>query len=154
MVWVIGWEVGDQHAPDSRIWTLAASAGSGEGFVAPGVSVAEGRQTLASALGRIKTFAERYDELSSWESWFSKAAALLDDPAPAAPYHRDLLPLDATLDRRQLSAAVVQGWVFGGMGSWNDSGLADPTAQTEYERVSANLYSALLAGLSAAANGA
>lgn len=154
MVWMIGWAVGDKHAPDSRIWTLAASAGSGERFHAPVVSVAQGRQTLASALGEIRTFAERYDELSSWASWFSKAEAVLDDPAPVAPYHRDLLPLDATLDRRQLSAAVVQGWVFGGMGSWNDNALADPIAQPEYERVSANLYSALLTGLPAAANGA
>ena len=57
-------------------------------------------------------------------------------------------------DRRQLVAAVVQGWVFGGMGSWNDGGLVEPVAQREYERVGANLYAALVVSLPAAANGA
>ena len=113
-----------------------------------------GPERASGRAGDIRVFAERFDELSSWASWFTKAENLLDDPAPTAPYHRDLLPLDATLDRRQLAASVVQGWVFGGMGSWNDGGLADPAAQSEYERVGANLYSSLLAALPAAANGA
>jgi hypothetical protein len=71
-----------------------------------------------------------------------------------APYHADILPPDATLERRQLAASVVPGWVFGGMGSWNDGGLTDPAAQRDYERVGANPYSALLTALPAASNGA
>lgn len=153
-VWTIGWKVGNQDAPHSRIWSLAASSASGVGFHAPALSVAESRQNLALALDEIRTFAEGHGELSSWAAWFSRAQELLDDPNPSAPYHRDLLPLDATLDRRQLASAVVQGWVFGAMGSWNDNGLPDPSVQPVYERVSAGLYSALIRGLPAAANGA
>lgn len=152
-IWTIRWEVGDRNAPDSRIWSLAARNWPGEGLEAPQVEVAEARNGLRAALSEIQTFAERFDELNSWASWFTTAETLLDDPAPAAPYHRDLLPRDASLDRRQLAAAVVQGWVFGGMGSWNDGGLLDPADQREYERVGANLYTALLVALPAAANG-
>ncbi len=120
----------------------------------PGVNVAESRGQLREALRRIRSFATATDEVRSWESWFAKSEALLDDPAPVPPYHADLLPPGASLDRRQLAAAVVQGWVFGGMGSWNDGGCADADAQKEYERVGAVLYSTLLTGLVAAVNGA
>ena len=82
------------------------------------------------------------------------ALTLLDDPLPTAPYHGDLLPRDASLERRQLAASVVQGCVFGGMGSWNDSGPSDPAPEREFEQVGANLYAALLTALPAAANGA
>ena len=48
---------------------------------------------------------------------------------------------------------AAASWVFGGMGSWNDIGFVpdDPMAP-EYESVSADLYSAVLAALGAAAN--
>lgn len=152
MVWAISWEVGNRNGPDSRIWSLAASTGLGDSFSAPQVGVAEARDRLRGALEEIRAFAEQTDEVNDWASWFARSEDLLDDPAPAAPYHQDLLPLDASLERRQLAAAVVQGWVFGGMGSWNDVGCADPAVQLEYERVGANLYAALLVALPAAAN--
>jgi hypothetical protein len=154
VVWSIGWEVGDRHAPGSRIWSLAASSGPGDGFRAQQVGVAEARDRLRGALDEIRAFSEQTEEVNDWASWFARSENLLDDPAPAAPYHRDLLPPDASLERRQLAAAVVQGWVFGGMGSWNDGGCADPAAQLEYERVGTNLYTTLLVALAAAANGA
>lgn len=125
---------------------------SGEKVSVPRVGVAEARIALSEALRAIQVFAERHDKLRSWSTWFAKASALLEDPAPTPPYHADLLPPDAELDRRQLAAAVIQGWVFGGMGSWNDNGAADLATQREYERVGADLYSALLAALPAAAN--
>jgi len=153
-VWAFSWEVGDRNAPDSRIWSVTAASASGVGFRPPRVGVADARKRLRAELKEIRIFAERFDELSSWASWFTKAEDLLDDPDPRAPYHADILPPDAKLDHRQLAASVVQGWVFGGMGSWNDSGPTDPAAQHDYERVSANLYSALLTGLPAASNGA
>ena len=151
--WAIGWHVGNRDAPDSRIWSLAASNLPGEGHDAPRVGLAEARNGLRAALGEIRIFAERCEELNSWATWFIRAETLLDDPGPAAPYHRDLLPRDASLDRRQLAAAAVQGWVFGGMGSWNDGGPLDPADQRAYERVGTSLYTALLLALPAAANG-
>jgi hypothetical protein len=153
-VWAFSWEVGGRNAPDSRIWSVTATSTPGKGFRPPHVGVADARKGLREALEEILIFAERFDELSSWASWFTKAENLLDEPNPSAPYHADILPADATLDRRQLAASVVQGWVFGGMGSWNDGGPTDPAAQRDYERVGANLYSALLTALPAASNGA
>ncbi|WP_153011630.1 hypothetical protein [Serinicoccus chungangensis] len=153
-VWAFGWQVGDRTAPDSRIWSVSAHGSSAEGLRAPQVGVTEARTALQVALHDIRGFAQQFDELHRWASWFTKAESLLTDPTPAAPYHQDLLPPDADLERRQLAAAVVQGWVFGGMGSWNDGGPADPGAQREYERVGAHLYSALLTALPAATNGA
>lgn len=153
-IWKFGWAVGDPNAPDSRIWSVSASQRPAGRFTATALGVAEARERLSAASAEIKAFAQRFDDLRGWVSWFAKADALLNDPDPVAPYHQDLLPSDAALDRRQLAASAVQGWVFGGMGSWNDSGPADPAAQREYEYVGANLYAALLAALSAAANGA
>jgi hypothetical protein len=152
-LWLIRWDVGNREAPDRRIWSLMASGSPGDGFSKPGAGVAEARGRLRAALKDIRMFATGTSELHDWARWFVKSEALLDDPAPAAPYHQDILPLDASLERRQLVAAVVQAWVFGGMGSWNDGGLADPAAHSEYERVGADLHSALLFALPAAVNG-
>lgn len=154
VLWTVGWRILDRRAPESRIWSLVASPAPGEGLSAREVGVPEARERLRGALHEISGFSERTEEVSSWALWFAKAEALLDDPDPAAPYHRDLLPPDASVQRRQLAAAVVQGWVFGGMGSWNDAGCRDPAAQVQYQRVGANLYDALLFALEAAANGA
>jgi hypothetical protein len=38
------------------------------------------------------------------------------------------------------------------MGSWNDVGVADPAARETYERVSEDLYQAVLQSLVAAVN--
>jgi hypothetical protein len=152
-LWLIRWEVGDREAPDRRIWSLTASGSPGDGFGQPGAGLTEARGRLRTALQDIRIFAKETSELHDWAPWFAKSEALLDDRAPAAPYHQDILPLDASLERRQLVAAVVQAWVFGGMGSWNDGGPADPAAHRGYERVGADLHSALLFALPVAVNG-
>jgi hypothetical protein len=151
-MWTLDWEVGDRQAPHSRIWSLAARGTKSDGDQAPEIDVTEARDRLRAALNDIRTFAQHTEDVKEWASWFEKAENLLDDQAPVPPYHADLLPPDASLDRRQLAAAVVQAWVFGGMGSWNDGGCTDPAAQVEYERVGARLYAELLVALPAAAN--
>jgi hypothetical protein len=154
VVWAIDWQVGDRDAPASRIWSLSASGTQAGDYQAQHLGLEAARDRLRNALSGIRAFAERTEGLSEWASWFAKSESLLDDPAPTPPYHPDLLPPEASLERRQLAAAVVQGWVFGGTGSWNDNGCADPAAQLEYDRVGTNLHGALLAALPAAANGA
>lgn len=152
--WTIRWEVGDRGAPATRIWSLTATPHSGAGIAVPSVSVAEARERLGSALAQIRAFAGSYDEVSDWAPWFEKSEALLVSTEPTPPYHVDMLPADALLERRQLAAAVIQGWVFGGMGSWNDCGFLDDDAQREYDRVGADLYEQLLRSVAASANGA
>jgi hypothetical protein len=68
----------------------------------------------------------------------------------------DTGPLPANLsvsdDRDRLLRAASKGWVFGGMGSWNDSGARNPELSEEYERVTIALYSALSFAFVAAVN--
>ena len=47
--------------------------------------------------------------------------------------------------------ACQSAWVFGGMGSWNDLGFEGPE-QTEYDRVSERLFTALNETIQSAAN--
>ncbi|WP_206422623.1 hypothetical protein [Nocardioides pantholopis] len=152
-IWTFRWKVVPREAPDAGIWSVAAVSAPAEELSPPRVGVAEARARLSAALAAIHAFAVRTD-LRGWASQFAIAAARLDDPPPAPAYRRDLLPADAAPARRQLVAAIFRGWVFGGMGSWNDVGLADPAAGAEYERLSAELYAALLVALPAATNGA
>lgn len=123
------------------------------GFAGARPDLAAARRDLDQALGEISAFATA-NGLEFWVPWFDKARMALTSPSPSAPYHQDLVPADAPLERRQLAAAAVQGWVFGGMGSWNDEGPSDRRAVTEHTRVSQQLYTALLNGLTAAVNGA
>lgn len=153
-LWTIRWEVEHQNAEDSGIWALHARSTSGVGAPVHQLGLSEARAGLRSALEKIRELAVQTDEVRGWSSGFEKSMALLEDPAPAVPYYQDLLPADASLERRQLAAAVVQGWVFGGMGSWNDSGFVDPVIQREHEQVTADLYAALLFALPVATNGA
>ena len=46
----------------------------------------------------------------------------------------------------------MAGFVFRGMGSWNDYGFSDRELQTRYERVTSRLYAAVMDGIIAAVN--
>lgn len=151
--WRIRWEVADRAAANSRIWSLTAVGVRVAGFAREAPDLAAARRDLDQTLGEISAFAAA-NGLEFWVPWFDKARAALTSPSPSAPYHQDLVPVDAPLERRQLAAAAVQGWVFGGMGSWNDEGPSDRRAVAEHARVSGQLYAALLSGLAAAVNGA
>ena len=150
-LWTVRWDVGAPKAPDFRIWDLTATSTPFE-HLQPAVStVEEARSILRSALREIEGFANRAG-LGNWSPWFARAGALLDEPTPSPPYHEDILPSDASLHRRQLAAAAVQAWVFGGLGSWNDMGPSDRARVGEYEQVSHQLYDALLKALAAASS--
>lgn len=109
---------------------------------------------LGAALVRAERFARGAGEATlGWAEWFSKALALLDDAAPVAPFHPDILPAEGYgLEARRLMAAAVQAHVFGGMGSWNDVWLEGEELRREYESVSAELYDAVKVAAVAAPN--
>ncbi len=98
---------------------------------------------LAERLREIKTFAETQG-LRDWAEWFERALLRLGDPSAAIRYHPDLLPTCGYSPlAREVVAAAVEAWVFGGMGSWND--LSIPAAKhLTYQRLSARLYDAVL----------
>ena len=70
-----------------------------------------------------------------------------------AQFHPDILPSAGyTLAARQWLAAEVGGFVFGGMGSWNDGGPVSAQARLEYDRLTEELYSAVTDVLRVAVN--
>lgn len=151
--WRIRWEVADRSAADSRIWSLTAVGDRVTGFAREAPDLAAAWRDLDQALGEVSAFAAA-NGLEYWVPWFDRARVALLSPSPLIPYHPDLLPVDAPLERWQLAAAAVQGWVFGAMGSWNDDGPSDRRAVAEHARVTGQLYTALLTALTAAVNGA
>ena len=110
------------------------------------------RQELEAALENIEEFASSQG-LNAFAMAFRKAADILHANAPLRDvYHSDLaqganLPLVAM----QLLGAAQAGWVFGGMGSWNDLGF-EGGIQDEYIALSDRHFSLLNEAICAASN--
>jgi hypothetical protein len=149
--WTATWEVVAPHSQE-KIWGVSWLGEKTGRIRVPGGSVNEARRRLADVLLRISEFAARDTQLSTWCEWFAKAQAALADPAPVPIYHPDLFPPSAySLSARQLLAASVQAHVFGGMGSWND-GPPEGRTRPQYDRLSGELYDAIMLGLTIATN--
>lgn len=155
-VWKSRWEVRDQHATNDRIWQvtygLVQSAAFGPGAPAPPGDLAALSSRLDRALVEITAFAERLS-LSSFATSFRGALGCLRRPKePNSAYHRDLAPPGVIPEEADaLLSACQLAWVFGSMGSWNDMGFEGKDG-VEYERVSEQLYSALVGAITNAAN--
>jgi hypothetical protein len=139
-VWSSDWGVGAREAANRRIWFVdyrLEATRPGEHYAGRNLAVV--RQAFADRLGDILNFAERHTE-ASFAAQFREALRALDDPAAEIGYHRDLaLPGQLAPVARALLQASMRAWVFGGMGSWNDMGFAEPL-RTEYENVSEGLF--------------
>lgn len=149
-VWTGKWQVTEPKHQTQAIWTVDYHGRNATSLtdIPASPHMAEARNALADALKRIRAFAAT-QELESWTPWFDQALALLASPAPVPPTHPDLLPdRGYQLLARQILAAAVRGWVFGGMGSWNDADLPDPA----YESVTRQYFEAVMNGVTAAVN--
>jgi hypothetical protein len=150
-LWRGSWTVGDEGAPDRRIWDIEYSGEPVAGTIEPvqgDISVCA--QRLLDALEQIEAFA-REQQLGDWADWFAEARELdqVNDPS----YHPDMLPnVGYSEPARRLLAMATRTWVFGGMGSWNDLVFSVQQDESEYERLSAALYAAVLAAFVAAVN--
>lgn len=100
---------------------------------------------LRQAITQAERFARRSDVNEiQWAESFANALLLLDAPKPVFPFHQDMLPeYGFSLEAHQILAAASKAYVFGGMGSWNDMGFAQPRLQQEYQQVTEKLYSAV-----------
>ncbi|MDJ0738730.1 MAG: hypothetical protein QNJ91_03375 [Gammaproteobacteria bacterium] len=68
-------------------------------------------------------------------------------------WERKIYPPEyAPLIYQQLLTAVIEGWVFGGEGSWNDLRFDDAETQQEYDRLSDQLFNFMNLALLVAAN--
>jgi len=152
-VWLSRWEVWNQNAPERRIWRVSygrvseiSTRASGDGELE-----SDGKR-LRSALAEICAFSEKHD-CSGFTACFVRAIETLDSGgAKRHGYHKDLIPNGAASGlATYLLDACQSAWVFGGMGSWNDMSF-ERAEQTEYDRVSEQLFNILNETIQTAAN--
>ncbi|MEN2742119.1 hypothetical protein ABCS02_30420 [Microbacterium sp. X-17] len=152
-LWQSHWAVHDRNRTDQRIWAVQLTGSPlGQSWLAqPAPSSAQ--EDLRAALDAIRGFAEGDDDIADWATWFTEALRLLDASEPVIPYYPDLAPEGLPRESRQLLAAAVKSWVFGGMGSWNDLAYSDAARKAEYDQRTAELYRSVLAALFAVTRG-
>lgn len=143
--------VSDKDEPDRKIWTTEYVMLSGRipELKQSTKSVGEISSALGNTLREIADFAH---EIKSdfFAGCFRTALASLssDDPLKAL-YHADIAALGQfPLDTARLFSATQHGWVFGGMGSWNDMAPSDP----RYAPLSDRLFNELVEAATIIAN--
>ena len=157
--WFASWRVGDRTDPNQRIRNVEYRGRRIPELLTPQQPDLEvARSTLGAALVEIQRFAAER-ELVPWTEVFAAALARLEpltalspDAVPAFADDRTALSPAHPPAAHELFAASEAAWVFGGMGSWNDLGFTDPEENATYDRLSADLYAAVLGGLLAATN--
>jgi hypothetical protein len=151
--WVARWVVWNQNAPERRIWRVdygRVSKGPPRKFEPVNLDFATTR--LRSALADVHSFSEKHD-CEGFTACFARAKETLDSGGTKRHgYHKNLSPEGVVPESAAvLLDAVQSAWVFGGMGSWNDMGFAG-AEQTEYDRVSEQLFRAVNEAIEAATN--
>jgi hypothetical protein len=140
--WTAKWEVTNQNDPQRKIWSVTYGLIKTE-RKRERENDKNYKDRLYNALVNIRDFAEKIDE-KHFARCFQKALETIDARGKVKySYHTDLTPscYDDT-DIGYLLDACQSAWVFGGMGSWNDTWV-EKKFQEEYEAVSAELYSSI-----------
>ncbi|MGA7156129.1 MAG: hypothetical protein WBY53_04745 [Acidobacteriaceae bacterium] len=147
--YIARWAVGDRKDPNRRLWLVEYKLVTTVPTPTPSTtSLQSADDDLTSALRQILAFAINI-HADNFAALFANALDSLANPSTHHGYHQDLFPAGSLSPQAAaLLDACQAGWVFGGMGSWNDMGLTD----AEYERVSDNLYRAITEAIPAAAN--
>lgn len=152
-VWLSRWEVWNQNAPERRIWRVSyGRVGEIQNRQLAAVDLESVAARLQSALTEIHTFSEKHG-CGGFTECFARAIETLDSNAKARHgYHKDL-GVDGVTPPLAIGLldACQSAWVFGGMGSWNDMGF-DGAEQSEYDRVSEQLFAVLNEAIQSAAN--
>lgn len=152
-LWSSAWNADGTDHPRGEIWRVTmTSVGLGPTPTGQPTPVVDARDSLLGAVHAARDFAAAND-LEGWTEWFVKALDVAESLDPEVPYNPDMAPAGSlVLEERQLLAAAVQSWVFGGMGSWNDIWLSDESQTARYEKVTEQLYAAVIESLVAVAN--
>lgn len=147
--------LGDRDDPDQKIrLTAYLRRGESQSLDATVVSLPLMAAELDAALADAQAFAvemKRDMPELAWGAVFSEARAALNADNPIPPYYALDAFTDLSLEQRRLWLCCVQGWVFGGMGSWNDM-VPEEAHAAGYERISERLFRALCDGVCALAN--
>lgn len=151
--WRSRWEVGDQNAPNRRIWrvTYGRVSDSKTYAVSPD-GLASIEDKLQAALQEIHEFARR-NNCGGFTDCFARALAVLaGSSVDQRAYHQDLSPTGIlSSEAVRILDACQHAWVFGGMGSWNDMGFDGEDGKV-YDQVSERLFRAINEAIPASAN--
>ena len=149
-LWMSRWEVTKQNAADNRIWsvTYGCVGKIRKASVVPNPNLHSAASRLQSALTATREFATTH-ELPLWADWFERALKGFEPSQSATfPDYIEFVNLDSYPEIAQrIFAAAYNGWVFGGMGSWNDLYFEPESENDRYNELSAELYSAINDGL-------
>lgn len=111
-------------------------------------NVTESLRRLGDKTAQARDFASRSLQ-DHWCKWFASAIDTMQTGELEVQY----LPSQGySYEARRLIAGAAAAWVFGGMGSWNDIWFENKNLQSEYERVTEELYAAVSDGISTAVN--
>jgi hypothetical protein len=148
--WMSRWEVTKETAPDSHIWgvTYGCVGKSAHAVDVPKPGLNAASQRLLGALDAARAFAIQKD-LQLWADWFQRAIDCCDATKSFCfPDYVNFVCLDSYPEMAQrLFAAAYNGWVFGGMGSWNDQYFETEPENAQYNSLSAELYAAINDGI-------
>jgi hypothetical protein len=151
-LWADRWELGKVHARKGSVWKVTYVRLSSRAATSPpaGPDLEGCRRTLVEALEGIAGFSAAHD--FGYLDLFADARERLEATDPLSGQGlADMVPDDLSLAARQLLAASQAGWVFGGMGSWNDRWV-DGAVGEEYAMWSSRLFDALQESARAAVN--
>lgn len=149
--WQARWSFQSQRSRQGKIWKVEYRESDNVPAIKDFPDIETAYRDLENSLVVAQNFSER--RRFGWEKWFSKAIELLHDSSPIQPYYTDLIPYSfGNIRIRQLLAGALQAWVFGGLGSWNDMYITDLSLEEEYQRVSKNLYGAIIQSVGAVTN--
>lgn len=141
--------LGDRKAPDRRIWLCTHILQGKFPRSEIGTDILQLDEAVTrfrAALVDIEAYA-REEKHDNWSAIFRQCIDTIDAGKPTI--EQGAMPRFTGFDARQsaIFEACSRGWVFGGMGSWNDTGGGE-----RYDTVSQALYETLNDCIGALAN--
>lgn len=150
--WIARWEVGNQKAPDKRIWRVTYGRVS-QMKTNPSTAhdLTKAARELEESLKATRAFSAK-QKTDGFTKWFDEALdTMVTKGTNRHGYHQDLAPKEfLSGEAAMLLDACQKAWVFGGMGSWNDMAFDGEDQQT-YDRVSDRLFQAVNSAIEEAA---
>tara|TARA_R110002096_G_scaffold57133_1_gene145162 strand:+ start:2684 stop:3493 length:810 start_codon:yes stop_codon:yes gene_type:complete len=115
--------------------------------------ITQTRENLKTCLENITEFAY-IETTENWGKIFEKAKETLENENPESDfYHNDLISWNNyELQNRLLLMSASKAFVFGGMGSWNDMSFENKKTDEKYNKLSTELYNAMMESITCAIN--
>jgi hypothetical protein len=147
------WEPGNKDEPNKKVWNVSYGRMYTTITIKKElIDLAGINSSLTKAITEIHAFSA--NNFKDFTKTFADALETLNSKGMVLHgYHRDLFPSGfLSLEAVAILDACQQAWVFGGMGSWNDTSFRDKEIEIEYERVSEQLFQAINEAITAGVN--